>query len=98
MMSFWKSLFGGGAGGGGPAKVQRSLEYKGCLIEAQPYAEGGQYQVAGTISKTVDGARAEHRFVRADRFGSVDDAAEVAINKGRQLIDQQGDKVFEPRG
>lgn len=96
-MSFWKSLFGGGkAEGGTKAPVTaRSVEHNGFRIEAQPYAEAGQYQLAGTISKEVDGTRKEHRFVRADRFSSIDDAAEYTILKGRQIIDQQGDRLFE---
>jgi hypothetical protein len=94
-MSFWKSLFGGGKENGA-GKPVRTLEHNGFLIEARPYAEAGQYQVAGTISKVVGGERKEHRFVRADRFGSIDDAAEVALMKGRQMVEQQGDRVFGP--
>ena len=97
-MSFWRSLFGGGQGGraaSAPGAAQRSVEHKGFRIEAQPYAEGGQYQLAGTISKQVDDIRKEHRFVRADRFASAEDAAEFAILKGRQIIDQQGEKIFD---
>lgn len=93
-MSFWKKLFGGGGGGSGGSKTIREAEHNGFKIEAQPYAEAGQYQVAGVISKTIDGVRKEHRFVRADRFGAIDDAAEVALMKGRQMIDQQGDRMF----
>ncbi len=69
-------------------------EHNGYKIEARPYADGGQYQVAGTVSKMVNGEKKEHRFVRADRFGSLEDAAEVALRKGAQLVDQQGDKIF----
>jgi hypothetical protein len=90
-MSFWKSLFGGGARASAPA---RTAEHNGFTIEAAPYAEAGQYQVAGTISKTIDGAVKTHRFVRADRFGSSDEAADFALMKGRQIIDQQGDRIF----
>ena len=93
-MSFWKSLFGG-KGESGPAKPVREAEHNGYLIEAQPYPEAGQYQVAGTISRVVDGARKEHRFVRADRFATLDEAADFAIMKGRQIIDQQGDRIFK---
>ena len=60
-----------------------------------PYPEQGQYQVAGVISKQVGGEKREHRFVRADRFATVEEAAEFAIHKGRQIIDQQGDRLFQ---
>ncbi len=96
-MSFWKSLFGGGDGtpaaAAGP-KTAKSVEHNGFRIEAQPYPEGGQFQLAGTISKEIDGVRREHRYVRADRFASMEDAADYAILKGRQIVDQQGERIF----
>jgi hypothetical protein len=93
LMSFWKKLFGGGGDSGG-APV-RSAEHNGYTIEARPYQEGGQYQVAGTISKQVGEARKEHRFIRADRFPTVEEAADFALMKGRQIVDQQGDRIFD---
>jgi len=91
-MSLWKRLFGGG--GTGQPKPAREAEHKGYLIQAAPYPEAGQFQVAGTVSKEVDGVRKEHRFVRADRFATMEEAAEFAIIKGRQIVDQQGDRMF----
>lgn len=95
-MSFFKRLFGGGAPeASGPGKAARTIEYNGFTISATPYkADGGQYQTSGSVSKEVDGAVKEHRFIRADRFASLDDAVEVSLSKGRQLVDQLGDKVF----
>jgi hypothetical protein len=93
-MSFWKSLFGGGAKSTAPTKPVREAEHNGFLIQAMPYAEAGQYQVAGIISKEIGGETKQHKFVRADRFGTLDDAADFAIMKGRQIIDQQGDRIF----
>lgn len=96
-MSFLKSLFGFGGGGsgekGGP-KVAKEAEHAGFHIAAMPYAEQGQYQVAGVISKVIGAEKKEHRFVRADRFASLEEAADFAILKGRQIIDQQGDRLF----
>lgn len=96
-MSFWKSLFGGAKSGGdaGPAGPHSSVEHEGYLIEARPYPESGQYQVAGMVSKIINGERKEHSFVRADRCASIDDAAEMAIRKGKQLVEQVGDRMFE---
>lgn len=94
-MSFFKSLFGlGGGDGPAPQKTIKKVEHNGYEIEAQPYAEGGQFQVAGVVSKIVDGSRREHRFVRADRFATIEDAANIALLKGQQLVDQQGDRMF----
>jgi len=90
-MSFFKSLFGGG---GKTPKAGKQAEYNGFLIEAQPYKEGGQYQLAGVISKEVGGARKEYRFVRADRFTTEEEAADFVLIKGRQIIDEQGDRLF----
>ena len=92
-MSFWKSLFGGGAAISKPV-AGKSEEYKGFTIQPAPYPEGGQYQLAGTITKAIDGTLREHKFVRADRFSSADDAIEFTLVKARQIIDQQGDKLF----
>jgi hypothetical protein len=36
----------------------------------------------------------EHKFIRADRFASVDDAADIALRKGQQLVDEQGERIF----
>ncbi len=97
-MSFWKSLFGGNKFDAiSPAKVVREAQHSGFRIEAMPYAEAGQFQVAGLISKEVGGALKQHRFVRADRFGSLEEAADFAIMKGRQIVDQQGERIFDER-
>jgi hypothetical protein len=92
-MSFWKKLFGGAAASGS-ATAAKSIDHAGFRIEAQPYREAGQFQVAGVISRTIDGVVKEHRFVRADRFGTLEEAADFALMKGRQIIDQQGDRLF----
>jgi hypothetical protein len=95
-MSFFKRLFGGGAAATeASASAAKTLEYKGFAIAATPYkAEGGQYQTCGVVSKEIDGTLKEHRFIRADRFSSLDDAVEVSLSKGRQLVDQLGDRLF----
>ena len=61
------------------------------MIDAMPYKDGGQWQLAGRISK--DGK--EHRFVRADKFTSKEEAADIAISKGQLIIDQTGERMFQ---
>lgn len=102
-MSFLKKLFGGGLSGGSdeaaeaPAgKAKRQIEQDGFIIKATPYKDQGQWQTCGVVSKTIDGVVKEHRFVRADRFGDEESAADHAIIKGRQLIEQLGDRMFQP--
>ena len=96
MASFWKRLFGGGAPAEtGPVTPAAVIEHEGYTIRAEPYrAEGGQFQTAGTVTREVAGETKEHRFVRADRFATIEDAADFALVKGRQLVDEQGDRMF----
>jgi hypothetical protein len=97
-MSFWRALFGGRGGGGGAAsaKLADPVEYKGCVIRAAPYKNNGHYQTAGVITKEIDGVQKEHRFIRADAYASYDDAVTFTVNKARQIIDLQGDRIFPP--
>jgi hypothetical protein len=97
-MSFLKRLFGLGSGGDdAPAavKTMKEAEYQGFRILAEPYKEGSQYQLAGRIVKDVGGKTKEHRFVRADRFASIDEAAEFALQKARKIIDERGERMFD---
>ncbi|MGE0210445.1 MAG: HlyU family transcriptional regulator [Parvibaculaceae bacterium] len=95
-MSFLKKLFGlGGAAEDGAPKPGKSIEYGGFTIRAEPYKSEGQFQTAGVIEKDVGGERKQHRFIRADRFNGLDDAVDCALSKGRQIIDERGDKVFD---
>ncbi len=94
-MSFLKSLFGWGK----PAEPAEaapaaSIEHKGFTITAAPYRNEGQFQTAGTVTKEVDGALREHRFIRADRHASHEDAVQFSLAKGRQIVDEQGDRLF----
>lgn len=93
-MSFLKRLFGSGK----PAEqeiVSEPEEHNGFTILPTPFSEEGQFQTCGVISKEIGGEVKEHRFVRADRFPSADLAAEHAIRKGRQIIDEQGEALFQ---
>jgi hypothetical protein len=95
-MSFLKRLFGMGGGGdaAGSTAPVREVEHKGFVIRATPFKEGGQFQTCGTVSKEIGGEMKEHRFIRADRFPSVEGAADHAIFKGKQIVDEQGERVF----
>jgi len=80
------------AAAGAPAGP--AVEYNGYRIRPAPYRSGGQFQTAGLIEKDFPDGPRQHRFVRAETHPSEDDAKEFAITKARQIIDQQGDKMF----
>ncbi|MEM7567801.1 MAG: HlyU family transcriptional regulator [Pseudomonadota bacterium] len=95
-MSFLKKLFGGGSSGGAPAEpsVVDTETYEGHLIEAMPEPEGGQYRLRARLSKTIGEETKTHDLIRADLLGSADEAASYAIRKARQVIDEQGDRLY----
>ena len=89
-----KGLFGGKASANVEPQRGDAVTYKDFEIAATPMRQGGQYLTAGVITKTFpDGVR-EHRFIRADTHASADAAASFAIQKGQQIIDEQGDRLF----
>ena len=92
-----RRLMGGGetaeeGGGEGEAAA-----YKDYTIHPAPRREGGQWLTAGVIRKAGDGNGGikEHRFVRAETHATREGAEEFAILKGKQIIDQQGDRLFQ---
>lgn len=91
-MSFLKKLFGGGKASEPVAAPPE--EYNGYTLQAVPYQEAGQWQMSGVISKSVNGVVKEHRFVRADRFPSREDAVSFTLTKARQIVDLNGDRIF----
>jgi hypothetical protein len=95
-MSFWSKLFGGGDGGqdGGGAPAGPAEEYNGFTIRPTTMSAGSEFQLAGTIEKEIGGEVRRYDFVRADRFGSKTEAAQMAVAKGRQIIDEQGETMF----
>jgi hypothetical protein len=98
-MSIFSALFGRRAGaedeGATNAKVSDPVDYKGFVIRAAPYKNNGQYQTAGVIEREIGGVRKEHRFIRADAYASYDDAVNFTLGKARQIIDLQGEKIFD---
>jgi hypothetical protein len=91
-----KRLFGGGDGTAPSAGSDRSraVDYKGYTIIPTPRPHGGQYLTAAIIEKPGETAPLVHELVRADTHGSPDDAAAFAVQKAKQVIDEQGDRLF----
>lgn len=96
MASFFKSLFGGGKSS--EADIPATGEdYKGFTIKATPFKESGQYQTCGIVEKEIGGELRSHRFIRADRFASAEEAVSFSLTKARQLIDEQDERLFSER-
>jgi len=95
-MSFLKRLFGGSekASSGEPSVLGQE-DYKGYLIKAVHMAAGAELQLAGTIEKEIGGTLRTYSFVRADRISNRDDLIAMALAKGRQIVDEQGDAIFK---
>lgn len=70
------------------------MDYNGFIITATPFSAGNQYQSCGVISKSIKGRVLQYRFIRADKFSSVDVAMDMIMIKARQIIDEQGENIF----
>ena len=71
------------------------VEYKGFLIYQEAIAEGGQYRIAGRITKEIDGEVKTHRFIRSDVLASQSDADEFMLKKAQMFIAQMGENIFQ---
>lgn len=96
-MSFIKRIFGGAPANPGSAggSVVAQEEYQGHLIEATPMKEGDQWRLAARVSKAFGDDTLTHEVIRADLFGSAQDAARHALSKARQVIDESGDHIYK---
>ena len=70
--------------------------YQGYSIRPHPRNESGHWLTAGVITKTDDaGETREHHFIRAETHGGKSDAEDFSIIKGKQIVDEFGDRMFE---
>lgn len=86
-------LMGSDAAAGSGTQAE-SFEYKGFTIRPACRRDGGQWLTVGIIAKQVGDELKEEEFIRADKYASKEDAEACAITKGRQIIDEQGDRLF----
>ena len=95
MASFFSKLFGGGGGSddGGP-KRSDPVEHGGYKIVASPAREGEQWRLGGFVMHEADGVQMEREFIRADLFTSREEAEDFSIRKGKQIVDEQGKRLF----
>jgi hypothetical protein len=90
-------IFGGGGGGDSAAapEAAEAVEYKGFTITAAPIKESGQFKTAGMISKDLNGEQRSAQFIRADNHSDRQAAVEHSERKAQQIIDEQGDAMFD---
>ena len=84
-MSLFSKLFGGGA-----APEPETTSYEGFTITPNPAREGGRFRIGATIEKEGK----THHLIRADMLESLDEANEASIRKAKQMIDEQGMRLF----
>ncbi|MEM1078566.1 MAG: HlyU family transcriptional regulator [Pseudomonadota bacterium] len=84
-MALFSKLFGKSEPTGPEAET-----HEGFTITPQSVKEGGQYRLTAVIEK--DGK--SHTLIRADHFGTADEANAAAVTKAKMLIDQLGDGLF----
>ena len=94
IMDSIRNMFGGGATSKPPQAANEPDSYKDYLIYAEPMSEGGQWRLAGRIVKGEGDAAREHKFIRADIFASREEVEAMTLRKARQIIDEQGDRLF----
>ena len=92
-MSLLKKLFGGGSGSDASPKAE-TVTYLGFRITPDPIREGTTYRIAARIEKEVDGQSKTHRLIRADTLEGFDAAVDASVAKAKQMIDEQGERVF----
>lgn len=97
MLNWLKSILGGGnadAAKGGKSAVQHEEDYGEYHLEISPLKVGGQYRVAGTITRRDDPEK-RYNLIRADLCPTLDIAVEQSLTKARQTVDQLGDRMFD---
>lgn len=95
-MSFLSKIFGGTKKNQNNEPVILGDEdYKGYIIESLEMKQGSEFLLAGMISKTINDELKTKKFIRADRLHSKEQANDAALKKGKQIIDQEGDALFD---
>ncbi|MDX8347703.1 HlyU family transcriptional regulator [Cognatiyoonia sp. IB215446] len=91
-MSLLSRLFGSGQA---KADTDRSETYQEMQILPEPMAEGSTYRLCARITQTKDGETREHVLIRADTFQDREAAVTASITKAKQMIDEQGEGLFD---
>lgn len=90
LFSSIKSIFSGGESKPQEPEAMPAVEYDGFTITPAPVQEDTGFRINGTITKDEQ----THIFIRADTLPSAELCAEETVRKAKQMIDQQGDRIF----
>ena len=91
-MSLLSRLFGGG----GSQKPRHASEsYKDFTITPDPAREGPTFRIRAHIAKDIGGQTKTHTLIRADTLNDEEAAVAASLVKARQLIDEQGERLFD---
>ncbi len=90
-----KGLLGANAQSGAKQAAEAPVPYNGYMIHPDPQRDGSQWLTAGRITKAFGESEKEHKFVRGDFHASRDSAVEFSVTKGQQIIDLEGDRIFD---
>ena len=96
-MSLLSNLFGSSGGPSAKANAE-PVTYEGFRITPQPIAEGGQHRIGALIEKGEGDDVQRHNLVRADTFSDRQAASDASVAKAKQMIDEQGDRLFSAPG
>lgn len=82
----FRKLFGGGKA----PEPAPSETYRDFTITPAPQKESGGWRLAAKIEKDDR----EHMLIRSDVLQSQEQAGVASIAKAKQMIDEQGDRLF----
>ena len=91
------SLFGKLFGGTPKSKAASGAEaetYNGFRITPAPQSDADGYRIGAVIEKEIDGEVKRHNLLRADVVRSLDEAQAFSLRKAKQVIDEQGERIF----
>ncbi len=94
-MSILKFLFGGANIEDDEPKNLGEDDYKDFIITAIEMKNGEEFQISGRIEKEIDGEIRVKEFIRADRVSTLEEVKKFTHKKGRQIIDEQGEALFD---
>ena len=93
-MSLFSRLFGGGSKAD-TSPAAKPVAYNGFAIRPMPVKEGGRYRIGARITKEIGGQTRTHDLIRADTLEDFQTGVEASIRKAKQVIDEQGDRLFQ---